>query len=163
MTTGLAALGQQIDQHFEQHPDAAIYHSMPALGSILSARVLGEFGDDPTRWPDPASRRAYAGSAPITRASGKKRLVLARYIRNQRLYDAVRWWAFAALSVSPGARAYYDTRRAAGDNHEAALRRLASKLIGQLHHCLAHRVPYDEQTAWPQPENQPKPASAHAA
>ncbi len=92
MNTGLAALQQQIDQHFEQHPDAAIYHSMPALGHILSARVPGEFGDDPTRWPDPASRRAYAGSASITRASGKKRTVLARYIRNQRLYDAVRWW-----------------------------------------------------------------------
>jgi transposase len=160
MNTGLAALQQQIDQNFRQHPDAAIYHSMPALGSILSARVLGEFGDDPTRWPDPASRRAYAGSAPITRASGKKRTVLARYIRNQRLYDAVRWWAFAALRVSPGARAYYDQRRAAGDGHEAALRRLASKLIGQLHHCLAHRVPYDEATAWPQPEHQ---ASAQAA
>jgi len=159
MNTGLAALQQQIDQHFEQHPDAAIYHSMPALGHILSARVPGEFGDDPTRWPDPASRRAYAGSASITRASGKKRTVLARYIRNQRLYDAVRWWAFAAHSVSPGARACYDQRRSVGDSHEAALRRLASKLIGQLHHCLEHRVLYDEATAWPQPE----PASSKAA
>jgi transposase len=160
INTALAGLQERIDQNFEKHPDAAIYHSMPALGHILSARVLGEFGDDPTRWPDPASRRAYAGSAPITRASGKKRLVLARYIRNRRLYDAVRWWAFAALSVSPGARAYYDARRAAGDGHEAALRRLASKLIGQLHHCLAHRVLYDETTAWPQPETQ---TSAQAA
>ena len=89
--------------------------------------------------------------------------MLARYIRNQRLYDAVRWWAFAALSVSPGARTYYDQRRGAGDGHEAALRRLASKLIGQLHHCLAHHVPYDEATAWPQPETQPNPASTQAA
>jgi transposase len=163
MNAGLTSLQQQIDQNFEQHPDAAIYHSMPALGPVLSARVLGEFGDDPTRWPDPASRRAYAGSAPITRESGKKRLVLARYIRNQRLYDAVRWWAFAALSVSPGARSYYDQRRAAGDGHEATLRRLASKLIGQLHHCLAHHVLYDEQTAWPQPETQANPTSSRAA
>jgi transposase len=154
MNTAITALQERIASHFDRHPDAAIYHSMPALGPILSARVPGEFGDDPTRWPDPASRRAYAGSAPITRESGKKRLVLARNIRNKRLYDAARWWAFAALSVSPGARAYYDQRRAAGDGHEAALRRLASKLIGQLHHCLAHRILYDEQTAWPQPENQ---------
>jgi transposase len=163
MNTGVTALAQRIDANFEQHPDAAIYHSMPALGSVLSARVLGEFGDDRTRWPDPASRRAYAGSAPITRASGKKRLVLARSIRNKRLYDATRWWAFAALSVSPRARAYYDQRRAAGDGHEAALRRLASKLIGQLHHCLEYRVPYDEATAWLQPGNQPNPASPAAA
>lgn len=154
MNTAIARLQERIGQNFDRHPDAAIYHSMPALGHILSARVPGEFGDDPTRWPGPASRRAYAGSAPITRESGKKRLVLARYIRNQRLYDAVRWRAFAALSVSPGARACYDQRRAAGDSHEAALRRVASKLIGQLHHCLAHRVLYDEQAAWGQKQNQ---------
>src|SRR4029077_8697776 len=93
------------------------------LRSVRSSApgVLGEFGDDRTRWPDPASRRAYAGSAPITRQSGKKRVVLARNIRNKRLYDATRWWAFAALSASPGARAYYDQRRAVGDGHEAAL------------------------------------------
>jgi transposase len=132
-----------------------ICHSMPALGSVLSARAPGEFGDDPARWPDPASRRAYAGSAPITRESGKRRLVLARYTRNRRLFDAVRWWAFAAPSVSPGARACYDQRRAAGDSHEAALRRLASKLIGQLRHGLAHHVLYDEATAWPPPEPRP--------
>ena len=125
---------------------------MPALGPVLSARVLGEFGDDRTRWPDPASRRAHAGSAPITRASGKKRVVLARFIRNRRLHGAVRWWAFAAPSVSPGARGYYDQGRAAGDSHEAALCRLAGKLIGQLRHCLAHRVLYDEATAGPSPE-----------
>jgi transposase len=163
MSTAITGLQQRIDQSFEQHPDAAIYHSMPALGSILSARVLGEFGDDRTRWPDPASRRAYAGSAPITRASGKKRLVLARHIRNKRLYDATRWWAFAALSTSPGARAYYDQRRAAGDNHEAALRRLASKLIGQLHHCLEHQVLYDEASAWSQHGCPSTPASPAAA
>jgi len=135
------------------------------LRSVRSSApgVLGEFGDDRTRWPDPASRRAYAGSAPITRQSGKKRVVLARNIRNKRLYDATRWWAFAALSASPGARAYYDQRRAVGDGHEAALRRLASKLIGQLHHCLEHRISYDEATAWPQPETQPNPASPAAA
>jgi hypothetical protein len=84
--------------------------------------VPGEFGDDRTRWPDPASRRAYAGSVPITGEPGKKRVVLARYIRNRRLYDAVRWWAFAALSASPGARAHYGQRRAADDGHEAAPR-----------------------------------------
>ncbi len=52
-------LEQRINQDFEHHPGAAICHSAPALGPILSARVLGEFGDDPARWPDPASRRAY--------------------------------------------------------------------------------------------------------
>ena len=67
---------------------------------------------------------------------------------NRRLVDACRTWAFATLVRSPGARAYYDRRRAAGDGHETALRNLANKLIGQLDHCLRHRVPWDETTAW---------------
>ena len=152
----LAAANQSVHElelaladHFEQHPDAEILDSLPGLGLVLGARVLGEYGDDPTRWPDAASRRNYAGTAPITRAPGRSRIVLARHIRNKRLADACYLWAFTALTKSPGARAYYDTRRAAGDTHNAALRRLASKLLGQLHHCLTHRQPYDEHHAWP--------------
>jgi hypothetical protein len=145
-----------VDRYRDRH-QVARNKSDAADAMVLVARVLGEFGDDRTRCPDPASRRAYAGSAPITRESGKKRLVVAHYIRNQRLYDAVRWWAFTALSTSPGARAYYDQQRAAGDTHEAALRRLVGKLIGQLYHGLAHRVAYDETAAWPPPANQASP------
>ena len=133
---------------FEQHPDAEIIDSLPGLGLVLGARVLGEFGDDRTRFADAASRRNYAGTSPITRASGRSRTVLARHIRNKRLADACYLWAFSALTKSRGARTYYDTRRRAGDNHNAALRRLASKLVGQLHHCLHTGQPYDEALAW---------------
>jgi len=133
---------------FEQHPDAEILDSLPGLGLVLGARVLGEFGDDRSRWPDAASRRCYAGSAPITRASGKGRVVLSRHVRNRRLADACYLWAFSALTKSPGARAYYDRRRKAGDTHSKALRRLSNKLLGQLHHCLATGQTYDENAAW---------------
>lgn len=133
---------------FEHHPDAEIIDSLPGLGLVLGARVLSEFGDDRSRFADAASRRNYAGTSPITRASGRSRTVLARHIRNKRLADACYLWSFSALTRSPGARAYYDTRRAAGDNHNAALRRLASKLLGQLHHCLDTRQHYDEALAW---------------
>lgn len=145
LETGLA-------EAFEQHPDAEILRGLPGLGLILAARVLAEFGDDPTRWPDPASRRAYAGTAPITRASGRSHVVLARFIRNKRLSDACYLWAYTVLTKSAGARSYYDARRAAGDTHDAALRRLGSKLLGQLHHCLATAQDYDETTAWPPPQ-----------
>jgi transposase len=148
MTTAIAGLEAEMDRTLDQHSDAIIYRSQPGLGTILAARILAEFGDDLDRWPDALSRRAYAGTAPITRQSGKKRLVTARFIRNKRLYDAVRAQAFCALHFSPGARAFYDQRRAAGDGHEAALRRLAGKLLGQLHHCLRHRVAYQEDRAW---------------
>lgn len=149
--TSIKDLEKALDEHFGQHPDAEILRSQPGLGVVLGARVLGEFGDDPTRFADAASRRAYAGSAPITRASGKARLVLVRRARNKRLADACRWWAFLATQHSPGAAAYYRRRRVAGDRHEAALRRLSSKLLGQLDFCLAHRVLYDEEKAWATP------------
>ena len=115
---------------------------------ILGARVLGEFGDDPNRYADAKSRKNYAGTSPITKASGKSRVVLARYARNRRLADACQLWAFASLTPSPGARAFYDQRRAAGDTHNRALRALANRLVGILHGCLRYGVIYDEDTAW---------------
>ena len=141
-----------LEPSFESHPDAEIIDSLPGLGLVLGARVLSEFGDDRSRFLDAASRRCYAGTAPITRASGKSSVVLARHVRNHRLADALYLWAFASLTKSPGARRYYDQRRAAGDTHSKALRRLANKLLGQLHHCLEHHEPYQEHQAWPAPE-----------
>lgn len=134
--------------HFEQHPDADIYLSLPGLGDVLGARALGEFGDDPDRYTSAKSRKNYAGTSPLTVASGRKRAVLARHIRNRRLYDAIDRWAFCSLSTSPGCRAFYDQRRAAGDLHHQALRTLGNRLVGILHGCLRHRTPYDEHTAW---------------
>ena len=141
-------LEQVVGEGFGQHPDAEIYTSQPGLGVILGARVLAEFGDDPRRYTDAKARKNYAGTSPITRASGKKRVVLARYARNRRLADAVHQWAFCALTASPGARAYYDTLRARGTSHHAALRQLGNRLVGILHGCLKTRTPYNETTAW---------------
>ena len=117
-------LEAELATHFETHPDADIYLSLPGLGVILGARVLGEFGDDPDRYTTAKSRKNYAGTSPLTVASGKKRAVLARHVRNRRLYDAVDQWALCALTNSPGARAFYDQHRAAGDLHHQALRAL---------------------------------------
>jgi transposase len=148
MNAQVAELAQEPNAHFEQHPDAEVVRSLPGLGTILSARVLGEFGDEPNRYATAKSRKNYAGTSPITRASGTKRIVLARYVRNLRLADAIYLWAFASLSGSPGARAFYDYRRAVGDTHHAALRHLGNRLVGILHGCLIHQTSYDERTAW---------------
>jgi transposase len=141
-------LEQELADRFEQHPDAKIIRSLPGLGMILGARALGEFGDDPTRFLDAKCRKNYASTSPITRASGKHRVVLARYARNRRLADVCYRWAFSALSASPGARAFYDQRRAGGDTHNRALRALANRLVGILHGCLTHGTLYDEHVAW---------------
>lgn len=141
-------LETELASHFETHPDADIYLSLPGLGVILGARVLGEFGDDPNRYTTAKSRKNYAGTSPLTIASGKKRAVLARHVRNRRLYDAIDQWAFCALTTSPGARAFYDQHRTAGDLHHQALRALGNRLVGLLHGCLRHHTAYDEHKAW---------------
>jgi transposase len=144
----IAALETELADHFEKHPDADIYRSLPGLGVILGARVLGEFGDDPNRYTTAKCRKNYAGTSPVTIASGRKRAVLARHVRNRRLFDAIDQWAFCAMNTSPGARLLYDHRRAAGDTHHQALRALGNRLVGILHGCLRHHTPYNEDKAW---------------
>jgi len=111
--------------------------------------VLAEFGDDKNRYADARARKNYAGTSPITRASGKKKTVIARYVHNDRLIDALGAQAFSALGASPGARAYYKDLRQRGTGHRAALRQLANRLVGILHGCLKTGTVYDEATAWP--------------
>jgi transposase len=149
----------QVEEDFGRHPDAEIILSQPGLGPILGARVLAEFGDDPGRYADGKARRNYAATSPITRASGKKKVVAARFIHNDRLVDALNAQAFAALTASPGARAFHDQQRAAGHGHNDALRRLANRLVGILHGCLKTRTLYDEDTAWAHRQAQTKQAA----
>jgi len=125
-----------------------LYRSLPGFGPVISARVLAEFGDDPERYADAKSRRNYAGTSPITRASGRSHIVSARWIRNRRLGDALDQAAFCALTQSPGCRAFYDQRRAKGDLHHQALRALANRLVAILHGCLKNGTLYNEHTAW---------------
>ena len=152
MVTATAVLEEQVKAGFGRHPDVEIYLSQPGLGLVLGARVLAEFGDDPHRYTDTRARKNYSGMAPITRACGTKRVVLARHARNRRLADALYQQAFAALTKSPGARAFYDRHRTRGATHHQALRALANRLVGILHGCLTHHVPYDETHAWPTPD-----------
>jgi transposase len=147
LNTQIEDLGEVVAAHFGQHPDAEIYTSHPGLGVILGARVLAEFGDDPQRFADARARKNYAGTAPITRASGTRKIVLARYARNRRLADALQQWAFCAMRGSPGARSYYQALRSRGIGHQAALRQLGNRLVGILHGCLKTRTAYDEHTA----------------
>ena len=150
MVRQTAVLEEQVKAGFGRHPDVEIYLSQPGLGMILGARVLAEFGDDPDRYVDSRARKNYSGMAPVTRASGTKRVVLARHARNQRLADALYQQAFAALTRSPGARAFYDRQRARKVTHHQALRALANRLVGILHGCLTHHTTYNENTAWPE-------------
>ncbi|HEY5092535.1 MAG TPA: IS110 family transposase [Acidimicrobiales bacterium] len=144
----IAELENALAESFKQHPDATIILSLPGIGTVLGARVLGEFGDDPNRYADAKSRRNYAGTSPVTKASGKSRLVLARHARNRHLAAAADQWAFCSLQSSPGARAYYDELRGKGKSHRQAIRQLSNRWVGIWHACLEKKVGYDEDLAW---------------
>jgi transposase len=148
LSAQIKGLEQVVGEHFGRHPAADIYLSQPGFGVILAARALGEFGDDTARFAHARSRKNYSGQSPITRASGKKKVVLARYATNRRLGAALHQQAFSSLGTSPGARAYYDALRARKIGHHAALRQLANRLVGILHGCLKTSTLYDENTAW---------------
>jgi transposase len=144
-----ADLEQAVTESFSLHPDAGIITSFPGLGILTGARVLAEIGDDRSRFQDAKGLKAYAGAAPITRASGKTRSVTHRKVKNNRLNAAGYLWAFSALTASPGARTHYDRRKDAGDRHAAAQRNLFGRLLGCLWHCLLTGQDYDETTAFP--------------
>jgi transposase len=117
-------LGRAAAELFQTHPDYAIITSFPGLADSTGARVLAEIGDDRARFADARALKAYAGSAPITRASGRSLTVTHRHIRNNRLANVGWMWAFSAAS---------------------------NKLLGQLHHCLQHHQTFDEAKAFPMP------------
>ena len=150
LSAQIEALGASLTERFDRHPDAELLRSLPGLGAILGARVLAEFGDAPNRYLDARARRNYAGTAPITRASGTSRAVVARLARNKRLFDACYQWALCALTASPGARAYFDAHNPGPYTAKVARRKLANRLVGILHGCLTHQTRYDELLAWAQ-------------
>ena len=147
--TNVEELGDAAAELFQQHPDYAIITSFPGLADSTGARVLAEIGDDRTRFADARGLKAYAGSAPITRASGRSLSITHRHIKNNRLATAGWMWSFAATSHCQPARDHYRRRREHGDRHAAANRHLFNKLLGQLHHCLQHRETFSEAKAFP--------------
>ena len=144
-----AALEEAAVAAFRSHPDHAIITSFPGLGDLTGARLLGEVGDDRTRFADARALKAYAGAAPVTRSSGRSRAVMHRRVKNQRLAAVGYVWAFAALTASSGARGHYDRRKDQGERHAAALRNLYNRFLGCLFHCLTTRQIYREQAAFP--------------
>jgi transposase len=125
--------------------------SFPGLGEQTGARVLAEIGDDRARFANARSLKAFAGSAPVTRASRRSQIITHRRVKNDRLASVGFTWAFSALVASPGARTHYDRRLATGDRHAAALRHLLHRFLGCLYHCIQHGTAYDEVTAFPTP------------
>jgi transposase len=149
--TNVDELGQASAALFATHPDYEIITSFPGLADSTGARVLAEIGDDRTRFADARALKAYAGSAPVTRASGRSLIVTRRQIKNNRLANVGWLWAFSASSTYEPARRHYRQRREHGDRHAAANRHLFNKLLGQLYNCLQNHQTFDGAKAFPLP------------
>lgn len=142
-------LGAAAVEAFQKHPDYSIITSFPGLGETTGARVLAEIGDDRSRFTDPRGLKAFAGAAPITRASGRSISIRRRQVKNNRLAAVGFVWAFATIPRPGPAKDLYDRRRTHGDRHAAALRNLFNRSLGQLWHCLHTGQLYDEGKAFP--------------
>ncbi len=153
-------LAAALREAFEQHPDYEIITSFPGLADISGAIVLAEIGDDRDRFVDDRALQAFAGSAPVTRASGKSRTVVRRRTKNNRLAGIGYSWAFTAAARPSPTRDHYLRRRERGDGHPAALRHLFNRMLGQLHHCLASGQLYDPIKAFPHAATEPAGAVA---
>jgi transposase len=146
---------------FQKHPDYHIITSFPGLGDNTGARVLAEIGDDRNRFTDPRGLKAFAGAAPVTRASGRSISIRRRHVKNNRLAAVGFVWAFAGIPRPGPIKDLYDRRRAHGDRHATALRNVFNRSLGQLWHCLQTNQLYDQTKAFPTPD-QPTPQAAAA-
>jgi transposase len=145
-------LGQAVIDAFTQHPDHPVITSFPGMGNLSGARLLAEIDDDRSRFADARGLKAYAGSAPVTRASGRSIAITRRRSPEHR-----RLPMGLCCHPRPGpSKQHYDNRRARGDRHAAALRHLFNRMLGQLHHCLQTGQTYDPIKAF-------GPAAEHAA
>lgn len=159
----LTELETHIEQAFAAHPQAPIVASFPGLGPILAARMLAEIGDDTARFADGRALKAFAGAAPVTRASGRSTFIHARRAKNDRLAAAGYVWALAAVRHDPDWEQRYRARRAAGDRHVTALRKLFNTMLGKLHHCLVTGQTYDSTRAAVRPAAAPEPFGPQVA
>lgn len=126
--------------------DAAIIQTMPGIGVIVASALLGEAAG-PLRARDYPALRALAGVAPVTRRSGKKKVVVMRSACHPRLRNAVYHWARVAMQHDSVAKARYAALRARGKRHGQALRSVADRLLNVLCAMLRDQTAYREPAA----------------
>ena len=136
-------LDRSVAAHLGEHPDGAIFTSLPRSGQINAAQVLAEWGDCRQAYEHPDSIAALAGCTPVTRESGKHRAVNFRWACNKRFRAAVTTFADNSRHASPWAAKIYDDARASGKDHPHAIRILARAWIRVIYRCWLDGVPYD--------------------
>lgn len=140
-----ARLLKELRGQYAQHPDYAIYHSLPAAGDYLEPALLAMLGDDRGRFPTPQSLQAIAGTCPVTKQSGKSRSVSFRLACDHEFRQIVQQWARLSIQASPWAAAYYQKVRPQCRSENEAYRKLANRWLEVLWRLWQDHQPYDEQ------------------
>ncbi len=135
----------QLSHQYAQHPDYALYHSLPAAGDYLEPALLAMLGDDRGRFPTAQTLQALAGTCPVTRQSGKTCLVSFRYACDHEFRQIVQQWAKLSIQASPWAAGYYQMSRPHCQSENEAYRKLANRWLEILWRCWQDRKPYDEE------------------
>jgi len=138
-------LDRSVAAHLGEHPDAAIFTSLPRSGQINAAQVLAEWGDSRAAYAGPDSIAALAGVTPVTKASGKYRAVHFRWACNKRFRVAITTFADNSRHDSPWAANIYAQAIARGHDHPHAIRVLARAWIRVIYRCWLDGVPYDPE------------------
>jgi transposase len=139
----IKALEEQIAQQLAEHPDAAIFTSLPRSGTVRAARLLAEIGDARGRFPTPEALTCLAGAAPSTRQSGKVKIVAFRWAVDKQLRGAVIDFAGDSHHANAWAANLYQRARARGHDHPHAVRILARAWLHIIWRCWQDHVPYD--------------------
>lgn len=135
----------RIKSFFASMPAAELVTMLPGAktGTII-ATLWAELGDAKNRWQSFRHLQAEAGVVPVTKASGKSRVVEFRFSCNKMLRHAAYWLAFASLNRSEWANHYYRDQRAKGHSHPQALRALGAKWLKIIFVLWRDHKPYDE-------------------
>jgi transposase len=141
----IAAAETKLDELTKRHPDYELLMSLPGIGDRLAVRVVAELGDSRDRYPHASVLQATAGTAPVTRRSGKSVYsVRMRKGCNRTLQAALFIMARCSVRGSTWAAAFYEHQRAQGKRHPASVRALSNKWAKILWAVLSTRLPYDE-------------------
>lgn len=142
----IAAYDREIATLWQEHPDGALFKSLPGAGPALAPRIAVAFGLDRDRWRSARAMQDYSGASPVKQQSGKYMTVRARWARPTFLYQTFHEFAAQSISKSDWAREYYREKQALGKQRHTILRGLAYRWIRVIFACWRDHVPYDEAT-----------------
>lgn len=136
---------RKIETLFHDHPEARLFSGVPGAGPALSPRLLVAFGTDRTRYEAAGNLQSFSGIGPVTRSSGKMRVVYARRACPKFLRQTFHEFARLSVAQCQWAQNYVEYHTGKGKKYHTVMRALAFKWIRILFRCWKDRTPYDDQ------------------